>query len=315
MELKQLTFFKRTAELEHMTRAAAELNVSEPFLSKKISELEKELGVKLFDKTGRRIVLNDCGRAFYRRVQRLFSELEDAKMELLDISGVQEPKFTLVSNAGLYLPGLLKYLMDYGGGFTVTQFSTPLDLIPKLLKNGEADFALSSPPIASDKDLTTIILRKEPGVIIYPEGHWLQGHERASMEEVMEETFICTAKGYGTREAVDAYFGSIGFKPKILIETGDTSSIFRYVRSGLGIAVVAMSAAVESPEFRDHCCVISSECASGDIALTWRSSQYMGWAVNKYISKTQEYFRRLELLTEELMPMKKTAPPPLKRDG
>ena len=65
MELKQLSFFKRTAELEHMSRAAEELLVSQPYLSKTISDLEGELGAPLFDHKGRNIVLNYCGKAFY----------------------------------------------------------------------------------------------------------------------------------------------------------------------------------------------------------------------------------------------------------
>ena len=72
MEMKHLIFFKTVAELEHMTKAAKQLDVAQPFISKTITELATELGVPLFDHVGRRIRLNSFGKLFYTRVQAIF---------------------------------------------------------------------------------------------------------------------------------------------------------------------------------------------------------------------------------------------------
>ncbi len=72
MELLQLKYFQTVARLEHMTKAAEELHIAQPSLSKTIARLEKDLGVPLFDRQGRQITLNSFGKVFLKRVERIF---------------------------------------------------------------------------------------------------------------------------------------------------------------------------------------------------------------------------------------------------
>lgn len=294
MELKQLLFFKRTAELEHMTKAANELMVSEPFLSKSISELEKDLGVHLFDHVGRRIVLNPCGKMFYRHVVTIFSEIEDAKKEVRSINLSQQTRLTVVTNVSQYMPSLLKLIMESNPEMKIQQLSAPRRDIISMLLNGEVDFAICSPPIKDNVEMKTVQLRFEPGVVIFPKGHWLKSRSKVNLEEITGETFITAAKGYGAREAFDSYFEQLGFSPPIVIETGDTGSVFRYVESGLGIAAVSMSAVLQEPSFRHCYSVIGTGASGGEVALTWRANQYISEAGRFFIEKSQEYFSSLE---------------------
>ena len=299
MEIKQLLFFKRTAELEHMTKAANDLMVSEPFLSKSISALEKELGVHLFDHVGRRIALNPCGKAFYQRLLNIFSEIEDAKKEVRNISLSQQTRLTVVTNVSQYMPSLLKLLMESKPEMKIRQLSAPRRDIIGMLLNGEVDFAICSPPIKENVEMKTVPLRFEPGVVIFPEGHWLKNRTEVNLVEITGETFITAAQGYGAREAFDSYFEQLGFSPPIVIETGDTGSVFRYVESGLGIAAVSMSAVLQEPSFRHCYSVIGTGNSGGDVALTWRANQYISQAGKFFIEKSQEYFSGLDAFVEE----------------
>ena len=87
MDLKHLRYFVVVAELEHVTRAAEQLMVSQPFLTKIIKQLEKEIGVDLFDHVGRKISLNRYGKAYYARIKKCFLELENAQNEVNELSG------------------------------------------------------------------------------------------------------------------------------------------------------------------------------------------------------------------------------------
>ncbi len=82
MELLQLKYFKLLAEKEHLTNTASELIVSASSLSHTIRHLEEELGVSLFDRVGRRIVLNEYGKVYYESVSRALAELENGKQQL-----------------------------------------------------------------------------------------------------------------------------------------------------------------------------------------------------------------------------------------
>ena len=84
MDIHSLTYFKRVAELQHITRASEELRVAQPSLSRTIAGLEGELGVRLFTRTGKNIRLNQYGEIVLRHTNRILQELEDIEAELAD---------------------------------------------------------------------------------------------------------------------------------------------------------------------------------------------------------------------------------------
>lgn len=84
IDLHSLIYFKKVAELQHLTRAAEELRVAQPSLSRTIAGLEAELGVKLFDRVGKGIVLNRNGAILLRHTNSVLRELADAQAELAD---------------------------------------------------------------------------------------------------------------------------------------------------------------------------------------------------------------------------------------
>lgn len=109
MELHQLRYFQMVARLGHMTQAAEILHVAQPSLSRSIALLEQEIGVPLFDRTGRRIYLNQYGEILLRRVEFLFNGLERARHEITDLHGEAQGRVVLsVSHSSsLYLLPLL----------------------------------------------------------------------------------------------------------------------------------------------------------------------------------------------------------------
>ena len=79
MELLQLHYFQTVARMEHMTKAAKELRIAQPALSKTIARLEEDLGVQLFDRQNRQIKLNSFRKAFLKSVDTALSALEEGK--------------------------------------------------------------------------------------------------------------------------------------------------------------------------------------------------------------------------------------------
>lgn len=297
MTVKQLEFFKRTAELEHMTKAADELLVSQPYLSLVISDLENELGVALFDHVGRRIELNECGRAFYKRITALFVAAEDAKKEVRSISEARENRLTVVTNVSPYMPKLLQIIMESDPDVRIRQMSAPRDDIINLLKNGTTDFAICSPPIEDDKEFVTEHLRFELGVFIFPDEHPLKNRKVIDLREVKDETFITAAPGYGARIAFEKGFSILDELPPVVIETGDTSSVFQYVESGLGIAAMALSAVLQNPKYKTSYTNMNIR-AGGDVALTYRKNLYISSAGELFINKVHEHFQSLNAWSE-----------------
>src|SRR5689334_20906248 len=92
MELRQLRYFMAVAETNHFRRAAESLHVSQPTLSQQIHQLEKELGMTLFDRIKKRVRLTVAGETFRHHIQRVLHELDEAKVALLELDGLKRGK-------------------------------------------------------------------------------------------------------------------------------------------------------------------------------------------------------------------------------
>ena len=282
-----------------MTRAADELMVSQPHLSRTISELESELGVKLFDHVGRGIVINDCGRAFYKRVVTVFNEMEDAKKEVLDIQHRRQTQLCIVTNVSLYIPGLMQLLKTCNPDLKIVQISAQRRFLLRMLQDGDADFAICCPPLEETEELKTVPLRFEPGVAIYPEGHWLETYDTIELSKLQGEEHVSGTQGYGARDAVDEYFAAKNMEPlKVSIETGETSAVFRYVEKGLGVAIMPLAMVLQEGTFKNRYTKLDAD-AGGHLALTWRTNKYISELDRLFIEKTQEYFAKLESFVEK----------------
>lgn len=114
MELLQLKYFQVVARLENVTRAAEELRIAQPSLSKTIARLEKSVGVPLFERKGKRIRLNQFGKTFLKRVNRSFLELEEGQREITELSGLERGSITVGATTSRLLPSLLsEYLTNH----------------------------------------------------------------------------------------------------------------------------------------------------------------------------------------------------------
>lgn len=283
--MKQLIFFQRTAELEHMTKAAEQLMVAQPFLSKTIAALEEELGVPLFDHVGRKIQLNDYGKIFYRRVQQAFAALDDAKRELNEIALLKEEEVTIVTNASLYMPGLLSFFRKRLPEAQFHQVSAPRSSILKMLHSGTADFAICTPAIYEDPELETTVLIDEVCPIIYPSEHWLKDRREVSLKELENEPFVSANPGYGIRDLTESFFERVSIHPKIIVESTDTSSIPSYIKNGIGIAFSPLSPLLQDPVLRNRYIEVSDPPCIGVVGLSWKKG--------RYLTRTCEHFLRL----------------------
>lgn len=292
MEFRHLLYFKRVAELEHITKAAEELFISESHLSRIITELENELGVKLFDRSGRGIQLNLCGLTLYKNVINIINSVDEAKKQVKATYQKQHSQLTVITNVGAYFPSLLKKLAKIAPELNLKQYSAPRNELIKNLGAGIVDFAICCPPINDELQFSSTILHTEPAVVIYPKNHWLEGYKTVSLKMLKEEAFISVAEGYGARDAVEISYSSTGILPNIVIETGDTSLVFRYVYEGLGIALVPKSMTMQEDYFKDHFADIE-EPASGTISIAWMRNKTFNEFESIFYDITLEYYRDL----------------------
>lgn len=237
MDLLQLQYFRVVAAHEHMRKAAEQLHISQPTLSKSISRLESDLGVELFDRYGRTITLNDFGKAFLHRVDRVFLELSDGKREIADLKNHQIRGISVALNIPSLLAPLLQgFLTQYPLVSIRTEMGSTSSL-RRRLETGDVDFSISSPPLSSPNVEHRNLMTEEIDLIV-PHEHRLAHRSAVDLRELWSENFIMFKKDFGIRDLTVSLCRQAGFEPRISFEGDITSSLKNLVNIGLGVALV-----------------------------------------------------------------------------
>ena len=242
MNLNHLYYFKTLARVEHYTRAAQELSITQPSLSHAISTLEDELGTYLFEKQGRRVVLTKYGKVFLKYVTTTLDTLEigikQTKAMTSESSGIIDLGyiFTLGSH---YIPQLVREFLQENQGkqidFTFNQGITKNILTG--LKEEKYDIVFCS-QMMNEKEIEFIPVFQEEIKVVVPQNHPLAEYEEVSLEQTLQYPHIYFRSGSGLRNFMDQVFEDIGKPPKICYEVEEDSAMAGLVAEGFGIAIM-----------------------------------------------------------------------------
>ncbi|MEY9977199.1 LysR family transcriptional regulator [Lysinibacillus sp. RC79] len=289
MEFLQLKYFQTVARLEHMTKAAEQLQIAQPSLSKTISRLEENLGVELFDREHRKISLNAAGRIFLNRVDRAFAELNEGQRELNQFIDQDQRSITLAVTIPRVLPALLGSFLSKYPDVRFQQFLKSVSSMKKMLMEGELDYCISSVPIEGE-DIRWEPLITEEIFLVVPPNHRLAGRESVRLEEVKDEAFISMNTGYGFRNLTDQFCREAGFVQNIAFEGDEPTVISDLVRQGLGVAFVSeLSWIPKSGEFPYKLRIDEPACQR-TIGLAWSEKRYFTPIAKQFRQFVVEYF-------------------------
>lgn len=238
MDLLTVRWFLAVAEHGHVTRAAEELRISQPGLSRAIARLERELGAPLFDREGRTLRLNHYGEVFRDHAGRLVAA-EDAARRAL--AREADPEHGEVGLGFLHTQGTVvvpELLRDYrrehpGVRFRLSQGGS--EEIEAAVADGRTDLGIVSPRPAA---LAWSPLSTEHLCLAVPAGHRLAGRDQVRLAEAAGEPFILMRHGFGLRSITEELFHEEGIRPEIAFEGEEATTVRGLVAAGLGVAVV-----------------------------------------------------------------------------
>ena len=284
MELQQLLYFRKVAELQHFTRAAEALSVSQPALSRAVARLEDELGVRLFEREGRSVRLNRFGQVFLERVERILQEVETARHEMADLAGTERGTVALafLHTLGVRLiPDLLRQFRQEHPqiGFQLGQNAS--EILLKQLEAGEIDLCLASlVPREHPPAVAWVNLFSEELYLVVPPDHALAGRGTVALREAAGSDFISLKPSTGLRQISDELCREAGFAPRVLFEGEEVATIRGLVHSGFGVALLPAPAEPEQlgPEWLH----VSTPVCRRTIGLAWRKDRYLSGAARLF---------------------------------
>lgn len=292
MEIQQLEYFKVVAETEHMTHAAELLNISQPALSKSISNIEQEIGVPLFDRQGRSIALNRYGKLFLESVNFILEEYNKAKQE---INGLVRPGYGEVALGFIHTLGMevVPELMAHipkkypNMKFSLTQASS-LNLLA-LLEEGGIDLCLSQRIESKTVKIEWVELWKEELFVIVPENHRFASRNHICLREIKDEPFVAIKKGNKLRKIVDELLQEVNVTTNITFEGEDPHTVAGFVSAGHGVSLIPAIKGLN--EYNVKKISVNEPICERKIGVSWVAGRYMSPAATQFKNYLVEYFK------------------------
>lgn len=245
MELRQLRHFVILAEEMHFGRAARRLFMTQPPLSASIMRLEEELGVRLFERDSKRVVLTPAGAQLLERARETLAQADKT---------VEFARAVAVGNAGRIEVGFTGTLLYRGLPAILARFHKDYPLVElglreistqdqiSAVREGKLDAGFIN-TLVPPAWLESMVIFRERFVVCLPEGHALAHQRQIDLADVREEAFVMFGKK-GSPAFYDHVVGlceSAGFTPKMGVEVGQFLSVAAMVASGFGVSVVPES--------------------------------------------------------------------------
>ncbi|MFD8338250.1 LysR family transcriptional regulator [Streptomyces solisilvae] len=241
MELHQLRYVAAVAQAGSFTRAAETLFLAQPSLSVQIRKLEKELGVALFERLGRRVALTAAGEEFLAYILPALSNLERARERAAEVRDLRRGKLAVGVLPSVGTALLPRVLADYRSAYPdidirLIEHNVSVEF-ERMVQAGDLDLAVVRVPWGCP-GITGRTLIQEPMVAMLAPGHRLADRRAIDIADLADDEFVATHPGTGLRMLLDAVTRRHGFEPRVTVEVEQLSVLCGMVRSGVGVSVV-----------------------------------------------------------------------------
>ena len=287
MKLQQFRYIWEVAHHElNVSATAQSLYTSQPGISKQIRLLEDELGVEVFERSGKHLVrITPAGEKIVALAGEILQKVENVKRVAEDFGDETQGSLSIATThtqARYALPAVIQsFRAEYPDVVLHIQQGTPYQ-IAELAAKGEVDFAIATEGQEHFTDLVMMPCYKWNRSIVVPEGHHLAEKEILTLEDVAEEPLVTYVFGFTGRSGLDDAFEAGGHVPNVVFTATDTDVIKTYVRLGFGVGIIA-SMAFDS--------AVDTDLVSRDASHLFSSSvTHIGCRKGTFLRKFMLYF-------------------------
>lgn len=240
MELRQIENFVRVSEFANLSQAAGALFISQPALSRQILSLERELGVRLFNRDGRNLSLTDAGEVLLKQAQRVLSELYQTRL-LLDEVKKGESGIVRITAA----PHLFRYIV-VPAMVRFKQIAPAVDVqiveahysdVLSLLDSGEAHLAIASPMLGTDNLEWETLYIARLYALVAPT-HPLAASEFLTVDDLAHERLLMIGARHTAQIFYQVSFQMVRLDPRSIVESYDPDTILMLAENSFGVALL-----------------------------------------------------------------------------
>jgi len=240
MEIRQLKAFLAIAEMKTFTAGAKVVNITQAAVSMQIRQLEDEVGMPLFIRTPRRVILTEAGEYLLERARKILREHDAALAEIAEVAGAEHGRLRIGSASAMFattqLPTILEKLKQAFPKAEINVSSGTSQVLVDKILHGEIDIAFVSLPVETANILTELLFSDEIVAIAHPK-HALAKQKYISAAALAGEHLILGEKGGNTRRLIDDFFSAANVKPNVMMELSRQEAINQMVENNMGAGI------------------------------------------------------------------------------
>lgn len=291
MDLLQLKYFYKIATAPTLTQAANELHVSQPSLSKLIRNLENEFNMKLFERNGRYLQLNENGLIFLRYATTILNAVDELRDELQGYRDRTDLSLRVgVFAASALFPAIIS-------GFRVEYPNVKISVVQHSFERAAQENALDliffagvNPPEYPNSTQ----LAEEEILLAVPNNHPLANLDSVPLATLKDEKFLAMSKGKSLRTSIDQYCAAAGITPNIVLECDDPAMLRNLIQSGFGVSFVPAKTWMAYMQGDIHLLHITDPRCVRFIYVTMPQGAYQSTAARLFKRYLVNYFEQLD---------------------
>lgn len=294
MEIRQLKAFLAIAEAKTFTAGARRVNVTQAAISMQIRQLEDEVGLQLFTRTPRRVILTEAGEYLLDRARKILREHDTALEEIAELGGVEHGRLRIGSASAEFatqqLPHILQGLrVKFPNSELGVSAGTSQTLVDKIM-HGEIDIAFVSLPVDNSSITTDLLFSDEIVAIAHP-SHPMANERYISAAALAGEKLILGERGGNTRRMIDDFFNAANVRPNITMELSRQEAINQMVENNLGVGTAgAKTIADEIREGRLTSWMIEGAEINWELGLARLRGGYFSPIAKEFVGLCKESF-------------------------
>lgn len=270
IDLKRLESFVTVAESGHLGRAAERLHISQPALSRRIQELERQLGFILFEHVGRGLRLSEQGRGFLDDCRELLNRARSLEQHARGYASGERGVITLGATPQMFerlMPGVLQAYRPAWPGVEIrlSEGSSRESLLR--LQRGEIDFALI--PLQAYEGLQSLRLPALEISAVAPPDHFPRLTPHLEIGELAGKPILALNQGFRSRQDFDAACRQARIEPRIVLESGAPQTLLALAAAGLGIAIVPETVQIFSQTLQVMPLTLDGQPLTIQVTLSW----------------------------------------------
>lgn len=251
LTLRQLKVFESVARHLNFTRASEELFLTQPAVSMQVRQLEKQIGIALFEQLGKSTHLTEAGRevlVYARGVTQQLDELEAVLNRMKGLSGGRL-RISVATTANYFIPTLLGTFSRRYPEVTVSLDVTNREVLLQQLSENTVDLVIMGQP-PTEADVEAEAFMDNPLVVVAPPDHPLGQQKKISLQRLQDEIFLVREPGSGTRNAMERFFTGRNIQLKTGMEVGSNEAIKQSVQAGLGLGLLSRATIEQELELK-----------------------------------------------------------------